>query len=129
MALLRNVTEGLARRTSRRGLLGNGLRLSFGALAGVAAGKAATARRAVAGGGTVCIFPRQPCPCEACTSAGVCAKPCIIATYAYASGCWVTDSVTCCDCECQDFEGVGPCGCGTDYHNDPAFCPDGNASG
>jgi hypothetical protein len=55
-------------------------------------------------------------------------------TVYYASGCWVTGNVTCCDCDCNgklnyplDTPGAGGqpaqvCGCGTDYHGDPHNC-------
>ncbi len=110
MALLQRVSEALARTTTRRGLFGRGTDLAFGALAG-------------AGIGTICAFPGPPCACDECsrndgTATGVCGKPCLILTLFYASGCWVTAGVTCCDCTC-----TGACGCGSDYHNDPAFCP------
>jgi len=130
MSLFRSVTETLARKTSRRGFFGDGLTTAFGAMAGVAAGTAATRRKAGAGffSDTVCFFPRDlPCPCDSCLSNGTCAKPCVIYTIAYASGCWVTDGVTCCDCTCPGSPGSGDCGCGTDWHNDPEYCPKGNA--
>ena len=77
---------------------------------------------------TVCDFPGPPCACDQCVRAGdvangVCAKPCVILTTFYASGCWITSGVTCCDCDCQGNGGIGWCGCGSDYHNDPEFCP------
>ncbi len=127
MPLIRNVTEGFARKTSRRGLFGRGANVLFGALAGVAAGTIVrSGGSAVAGGGTVCVFPGPPCHCDKCQSNGVCAKPCIILTTYYASGCWVSPppaSATCCDCDCEGIGGIQNCGCGTDYHNNPANCP------
>jgi len=129
MELIRRLSEGLARRTSRRGLFGRGAEVAFGALAGAAAGTLAQAGSASAGfGATVCGFPGPPCACEACRSNGVCAKPCVILTAFYTSGCWVTSSITCCDCDCQGLGGIGWCGCGSDYHNNLDFCPDGAAS-
>ena len=123
MALLQRVSEALARTTTRRGLFGRGTDLAFGALAGAAAGTALRPDSAGAGIGTICGFPGPPCACDECarsdgTATGVCGKPCLILTLFYASGCWVTAGVTCCDCTC-----TGACGCGSDYHNDPAFCP------
>jgi hypothetical protein len=59
----------------------------------------------------------------------MCAKPCIIMTQYYAGGCWVIFNdkvgynVTCCDCDCNGFQGFQVCGCGSDYHNNPALCP------
>lgn len=126
--MLRRLTEGLARRTTRRGLLSRGADVAFGALAGVAAGSATRAGRLIAGGNTVCIFPGRPCPCNGCLSNGTCAKPCLINTTFYPSGCWVTGSVTCCDCDCDTIDGNGWCGCGSDFHNNPDICPFGNAS-
>src|SRR4029077_2101967 len=104
----RNVAENLARRTSRRGLFGRSAQLIFGVLAGTAAGAALRAGDVGAGGGTACSFPYgQPCSCADCQSSGVCAKPCVILTTFYATGCWVTTpagqaTVTCCDCDCPD---------------------------
>jgi hypothetical protein len=130
--LLRSATETLARKTTRRGLFGRGAEVAFGALLGVAAGSALRAGRAMAGvAGTACVFPgHQPCPCEGCQPNGVCAKPCIVFTGIYASGCWITaganGNVTCCDCDCNGNvpgSSVDVCGCGSDYHNDPAYCP------
>jgi hypothetical protein len=124
MSVIREVSEGVARTTSRRGLLGRGANVLFGTLAGVAAGTALNgASGAIAGANTVCAFPGPPCNCDKCQENGVCAKPCVILTTYYASGCWVTGSVTCCDCDCPDSPGSGSCGCGSDYHNNPAFCP------
>lgn len=115
---LRGVSELLARKTGRRGLLSRSAQLATGALIGVAAGSTLATDRAAAGG-TVCVFPGPPCPCEGCNSTtGACKKPCMFVTAFYASGCWVTDGVTCCDCS---FPGVGWCGCGTDYHTNN--CP------
>ena len=130
MGLLRNVTEGLARRTTRRGLFSRGAGVAFGVLAGTAAGKITQADRVIAGPGG-CAFPGPPCPCDGCLSNGVCAKPCIIMTQYYASGCWVTPNPvgTCCDCDCNGFGGVQICGCGSVHHTNPANCPNGTASG
>lgn len=128
MALIRRLSEGLARKTSRRGLFGRGTDVAFGALIGAAAGTVTRANPISAGGGTVCAFPGPPCACSNCLANGTCAKPCVINTNWYSSGCWVTGSVTCCDCTCAD---VGSsrnwCGCGTDYHSTTTNCPDGNA--
>ena len=118
MELVRRATEGLARRTSRRSLWGRGTQAATGALFGAAAGTLTRPGLVSAGIGTVCSFPGPPCPCEACHSTGVCAKPCPLITVGYASGCWVTDGVvTCCDCDCQGFQGFSRCGCGSDYHS------------
>jgi len=58
------------------------------------------------------------------TVADVCAKPCAILTTFYTSGCWVDEGFTCCDCTCcPDQPGKQRCGCGSDYHNNPSFCP------
>jgi hypothetical protein len=121
MALLRRVSEGLARRTSRRGFFGKGAEVAFGTLIGAAAG---TITRGVtdAGTDTVCAFPGPPCLCEQCQTNGVCAKPCVILTTYYPGGCWVTQGVTCCDCTCPRSGAAGNCGCGTDYHNNPSHC-------
>lgn len=127
-ASVRGVTEALARKTTRRGFFGRGADVAFGALAGAAAGAATRASSVVAGGGTVCIFPGPACPCDGCAAGGTCAKPCIFNQCCYASGCWVTGDVTCCDCDCNGLEGIQTCGCGSDYHNDPQFCT-ANASG
>ena len=138
MGLLQNVSEGLARKTSRRGLLGRSAEIATGALLGAAAGTltrpgSATAEHIT--GHTACAFPGPPCPCAGCNDTGVCAKPCVIHTTWYANGCWVTFNdqlqidVTCCDCDCNGLEGVHTCGCGTDHHNDPGNCPDGKAQG
>lgn len=128
MALWRRVSEGVARKTTRRGFFGRGADVAFGALAGVAAGTLArgSSASAVIPGPTKCAFPGggPPCECDKCLSNGVCAKPCVILTTFYASGCWVTSSgYTCCDCDCQEVNGFGWCGCGSDYHNNPAYCP------
>ncbi len=127
MSLFRKLSEGLARKTSRRGLFGRGADVAFGTLIGAAAGTALRANPVSAGAGTVCAFPGPPCSCENCLDNGTCAKPCIINTTWYAGGCWVTGSVTCCDCTCDDIAGRGWCGCGTDWHGNPVNCPDGNA--
>jgi len=118
---LQTVAELLARKTGRRGLIGRGAGAATGLLLGAAAGGLAGARTARAGAGTVCDFPNRPCPCEGChANTGTCNKPCILYNYWYASGCWVTGSVTCCDCDCGSI-GAGICGCGTDYHGNT--CP------
>lgn len=124
--VFRSITEGLARRTTRRGLFGRGAQAATGALLGVAAGT--VTRPGSAGAShipshTVCAFPGPPCPCDGCMETGSCAKPCTFVTTWYASGCWVTGGVTCCDCQCNGFEGINQCGCGTDYHNNPTNCP------
>ena len=130
MSVVREISEEVARKTSRRGLFGRGAGLLFGALAGAAVG---TVTRGGAGAthveDTLCSFPGDPCPCEGCLATGLCAKPCTIVTAYYASGCWVqfprdgAPTVTCCDCACSDVPGNGWCGCGSDYHNDPHNCP------
>jgi hypothetical protein len=121
---LRGVSETIARRTDRRGLFGRGAGVLFGALAGTAAGVAIDRRSATAGQGSVCGFPgARPCACDMCLSNGLCAKPCVILATFYASGCWVDDGYTCCDCDCPDQPTNGWCGCGSDYHNNPEFCP------
>ena len=131
MGLLHRVSEGLARKTTRRGFLSRGSDVAFGALIGAAAGTVG-AGRAIADhvpGHTACIFPGPPCPCDGCLESGVCGKPCIIMTVYYASGCWVSlnrqleTNVTCCDCDCNGFQGFQVCGCGSDHHNDPSHCP------
>jgi hypothetical protein len=122
--LLQRLSEGLARRTSRRGLIDT----TFGVLAGAAAGAAVGSGGVDAGfGGTVCAFPGVPCPCNRCMSTGVCAKPCVIVTLWYASGCWATGPTTCCDCLCAGETATTYCGCGSDYHNTPSNCPGGTA--
>ncbi|MDZ4278475.1 MAG: hypothetical protein U1B78_04990 [Dehalococcoidia bacterium] len=138
MSLLKRAPEELARRTSRRGFFGRGADLAFGALIGAAAGGVSRTVRARADHvptHTTCAFPGPPCACEHCvrpdgvTSNGVCAKPCVILTAFYASGCWVDfrdddgTAVTCCDCDCQGLGGIGWCGCGSDHHNHPDNCP------
>lgn len=121
---LRSVAEGLARKTSRRGIFGRGADVAFGALAGAAAGTLTRGSGAIAGAGTACVFPGPPCACDQCQENGVCTKPCVILTTYYASGCWVAfNGATCCDCDCPTDHGSGWCGCGSDYHNDPQFCP------
>ena len=127
--VLRPIMETLARKTSRRGFFGRSAEVATGALIGVAAGRVARPSSALAGFGTICVFPGPACPCEGCTSGGPCAKPCVFNTTWYATGCWVTAGVTCCDCNCQGLSGIHTCGCGTDFHNDPANCPDGKANG
>jgi hypothetical protein len=122
MSLLNRLSEGLARNTTRRGLLSRTSQAAFGALAGVAAGRGAG--NAVAGAGTSCAFPGPPCECDKCQPNGICAKPCLILTTFYAAGCWVSSAgATCCDCDCREINLVDWCGCGTDYHNNPANCP------
>lgn len=127
---VRALAEGLARRTTRRGFFSRGADVAFGTLIGAAAGTLARPDGAAAGGTTRCAFPGSgPCPCETCQANGVCAKPCIILTFWYTSGCWVTGggTITCCDCDCQGYEEIGWCGCGSDYHTNPDLCPDGTA--
>lgn len=128
MGAFQRITELLARKTSRRGLFGRGAEVATGTLLGAAAGSLTRAGVAGAGAVTFCSFPGPPCPCEGCAANGTCAKPCVIMTLYYASGCWVVAGVTCCDCDCNGFGGREVCGCGSDYHNDPANCPSGNAS-
>lgn len=131
MTRLQRLSEGMARKSTRRSLFGRGADLAFGALIGAAAGGVAGASRVSAGHfSTACAFPGPPCACDQCQSNGVCAKPCVILTTYYASGCWVAghNGATCCDCDCLGNQGFESCGCGSDYHNDPAFCPQGNAS-
>ncbi len=136
MPFFRRVSEGLARRTSRRGLFGRGADVALGALIGAAAGtltRPGLVRATHFGGNTDCQFPGPPCACDKCVRAGsgsngVCAKPCVILTQYYASGCWVVTgegkgTITCCDCDCQGLDGIGWCGCGSDYHSNAAFCP------
>jgi hypothetical protein len=119
MRALQRLSEGLARRTTRRGLFGRSAGIATGALLGAAAGTAMRPTTTSAGVPTVCIFPGPtPCSCEQCSSGGVCQKPCTF-WVGYASGCWVTESITCCDCVCPQ----GTCGCGADYHNNPQACP------
>jgi len=125
MDAFRRISESLARRTSRRGLFGRGAGVATWLLIGAAAGSLARPASVGAGGSTVCAFPGLPCNCDQCSEGGVCSKPCIVYTYYYASGCWVTAGVTCCDCDCRG-NGDPPrgiCGCGSDYHNDPSLCP------
>ena len=129
MDVLRNLTERLARKTSRRGFFGRGAQMATGAVIGVAAGKIARPGTAIAGIGTICVFPGPACPCSGCVDTGTCAKPCVFNTTWYGTGCWVSAGVTCCDCDCQGLEGINTCGCGTDFHNDLANCPEGKASG
>ena len=126
MSLIRKLSEGLARKTSRRGFFGRGADVALGTLIGAAAGTALRANPLSAGAGTLCAFPNgTPCSCENCLANSTCAKPCVINTTWYAGGCWVTGSVTCCDCTCDDIPGRGWCGCGTDWHGNPENCPDG----
>jgi hypothetical protein len=126
--VFRETTEEIARKTSRRGLLGRGAGVLFGALAGVAAGGAVQGSLVQATNRpTHCAFPGPPCECDKCRSNGLCAKPCRILTTYYASGCWVTTvpgkaPATCCDCDCYGIAGYYSCGCGTDYHNNPEYC-------
>ncbi len=137
MEVFRRLTENLARTTTRRGLFGRGAEIATGALLGAAAGTLTRPAPTEAGAGTVCIFPGPPCPCGGCATSGVCAKPCIIMTYYYPSGCWVTSGVTCCDCDCNGLAGppannpgglpAEVCGCGSDYHAPGgAICPPGS---
>ena len=125
MQLLQRLSVGLARKTSRRGLFGRGAEVATGALLGVAAGTLTQPRSVSAHTG--CGFPGPPCPCSACRATGSCGKPCVILTTFYASGCWVYLGETCCDCDCNGFENIGWCGCGSGYHNEAVHCPDGNA--
>lgn len=106
---MRPIAEALARATPRRRLLGRAAGGLFALLAGGAA--VGVAGRAQAGLGTVCAPPGPLCDCQYCR-AGVCQKPCLINTTWYASGCWVTSGVTCCDCTCPPPQGI--CGCATD---------------
>ena len=53
MSLLQRVSEGLARKTTRRALFGRGADVAFGALAGAAAGTLSNAGGVSAGGGTI----------------------------------------------------------------------------
>jgi hypothetical protein len=125
MPVIRDVSEGLARKVGRRGFFGRGADVLFGALAGVAAGTVTQSGPAGATHvvDTDCSFPGPPCHCDKCLQTGLCAKPCIIYTSFYASGCWVTPrNVTCCDCNCSN-AGHQLCGCSTDYHQDPHNCP------
>ena len=140
---VRAVAEGLARKTTRRGIFGRGADVVFGLLIGLAAGGLTRRGEAQAADGscnplsplstprcTICIPPGPMCYCEYCTEAGVCAKPCVINTTWYASGCWVTSGITCCDCTCPP----GPhnfsvCGCASDFHNRPEDCPKWSVNG
>ena len=106
---VRLLAEGLARATPRRGFLGRASGGLFAFLAGAATGQLDNS--AVAGANTVCVPPGPVCDCQYCR-AGVCQKPCVINTTWYASGCWVTGSVTCCDCTCPQPQGL--CGCASD---------------
>ena len=106
---VRLLMEGLARATPRRRLLGGAAGGLFAFLAGAATGQLDNG--AVAGGNTVCIPPGPVCNCQYCR-AGLCQKPCLLNTTWYASGCWVTGAVTCCDCTCPQPQGV--CGCASD---------------
>ncbi len=121
MNALRNLSESLARTTSRRGFFGRGAEVATGLLIGAAAGTLARPHLASAHQ-PYCGFPGPACPCEGCHSNGVCAKPCIIMTVYYASGCWISavDGVTtCCDCDCNNKfgDGIDVCGCSSNYHN------------
>ncbi len=117
--MLRSAAEGLARKTSRRGLFGRGAEVATGLLIGAAAGTLARPQSASAHQ-PYCAFPGPACPCLGCRSNGVCGKPCIIMTVYYASGCWVTSGVTCCDCDCNGLDGIQVCGCSSNYHNPSA---------
>jgi hypothetical protein len=122
MKAVRTFTEALARTTSRRGFFGRGAQLATGVLMGAAAGSVLRPESALGGvASTVCAFPGPPCTCEQCSEGGVCSKPCVLYPFWYSSGCWVTNGVTCCDCDCPPF-GAPYCGCGSDYHNNPAAC-------
>jgi len=140
MDSVRRLSEGLARKTTRRGLFGRGADIAFGALIGAATGTLTRRGRAGAAGEdcnpmapfstprcTACAPPGPMCYCEHCTEAAVCAKPCVINTTWYASGCWVTGtggSITCCDCTCPPGpDNFSVCGCATDFHSDPQNCP------
>jgi len=124
MPFFQQLSEGFARKTTRRGLFGRGADVLFGTLAGAAAGIAMRGGgAAIAGGLTNCSPPGPFCSCENCQTNGVCAKPCVILTTYYATGCWVTAGVTCCDCTCPDIAFGGNCGCTTDYHLNPVNCP------
>jgi len=119
--IVRRISERMARASTRRSFLGRGASVAFGALIGAAA-----ARRPARAGGlfsTECDFPGPACPCDGCNVSGTCAKPCIIMNLYYASGCWYINGVTCCDCDCNGFQGHEVCGCGSDIHNNPAYCP------
>ena len=137
MELFRRLSEGLARRTTRRGLFGRGAQAATGALLGVAAGTLTRPEDAQALHLTLCSFPGAGCPCDGCNEGGTCAKPCTFNTTWYASGCWVTAGVTCCDCACNGMPNdIDPllnhreigtpmftCGCGSDFQGDPKICP------
>jgi hypothetical protein len=124
MPSVRQVSEEVARKTSRRGFFSRGADLLFGALAGTAAGAVTRSSGAIAGFGTACQFPGPPCSCNNCQGNGICAKPCVILTTYYSTGCWVApNNATCCDCNCPDIAFSGDCGCGSDYHNNPMYCP------
>lgn len=104
---LRPVAETLARLTPRRRWLGRTAGTLFAVLAGGAAGRIGQAGAQV----TVCNPPGPVCDCQYC-GVGVCQKPCVINVTWYASGCWVTAGVTCCDCTCPSPQGL--CGCASD---------------
>ena len=137
MPLLQRFSEGLARKTSRRGLFGRGAEVATGALLGVAAGTLTQSKPVGALHLTVCGFPGRACPCSGCNDNGMCAKPCVINTTWYASGCWVFTGVTCCDCACGGMvndidpdlshaaigEGIFTCGCGSDFQGKSSICP------
>ena len=106
---LRPLAEGLARVTSRRRWLERTAGALFALLAGGAS--AGLGRRALAGHGTVCNPPGPLCDCQYCR-VGLCQKPCLFNTTWYASGCWVTAGVTCCDCTCSAPQGI--CSCASD---------------
>lgn len=123
---LRIFVENLARRTSRRRLLGRGAQTAFGVLAGAAAGT--IVRPGIVGaripGVTCCSPPGHICFCEHCQSSGICLKPCTYNTTWYASGCWTCISneypdtpgflAMCCDCTCPSPDGI--CGCASDQY-------------
>ncbi len=139
MDIMRRFSEGLARRTTRRGLFGRSADIAFGAALGAAAGTLTRGNKAEASGEdcnplsphstprcTSCAPPGPMCYCEHCTEAAVCAKPCVINTTWYASGCWTTGSgsINCCDCTCPPGpDNFSLCGCATDFHSDPQNCP------
>ena len=58
MSFLRKFSEGLARKTSRRGFFGRGADVAFGTLIGAAAGTALGAKPASAGGRSLSSSPR-----------------------------------------------------------------------
>jgi hypothetical protein len=120
----RRLTESLARKTTRRNLLGHGAGVATGALMGVAAGSYGQDVAMASHHGSQCTMPGPPCPCEGCQQSGVCGKPCTFAMWYYASGCYVWNGITCCDCACPGVPNqYNLCGCSSDWHNNPANCP------